>query len=155
VGKVQFLKSVSFIILLLLNSSFLYSNTIKISGKVSAANKPVKNAEIIITNQSDSLQSFSTLTDSLGNFELYITITSVNTSKPGIPTTFVLEQNYPNPFSAQTNIKYSLGEPSDISINIYDILGQEVKRFTLGTHVPGIYEISWDGYGVPHLMDSF
>lgn|GEM_PF-1627536 len=143
--KIQILKSVFFIFLLFICPGLIYSQAVKVSGKIYAADTPVKNAEVYITNQADSLLKFSTVTDSLGYYELNIIITSVNENKPSIPAGFVLEQNYPNPFSSKTNISYSIASQSDISINIYDILGQEVKRFSPGTQGSGSHGVIWDG----------
>ena len=57
---------------------------------------------------------------------------------------YKLSQNMPNPFSGATTIAFSLGQPEDVSIEIYNITGQLIKhfeqRFTAGSH-----EISWNG----------
>ena len=51
-----------------------------------------------------------------------------------------LEQNYPNPFNPSTTISYELSKPSEVSLKIYDILGNEVatlvdnQRQTAGYH---------------------
>ena len=56
-----------------------------------------------------------------------------------------LYQNYPNPFSKETSIKFNLTEESDIEILIYDIRGRVVKTFDEGIKVPGPHELIWDG----------
>ncbi len=61
------------------------------------------------------------------------------------PKEFALGQNYPNPFSSNTTIKYSVPEPDNISIKVFDVIGREVfkkvERVTFG----GTYEFSLDG----------
>ena len=44
-----------------------------------------------------------------------------------IPENYKLHQNYPNPFNPNTNITYSLPEPGNVKIVVYNSLGQEVK----------------------------
>lgn len=61
------------------------------------------------------------------------------------PDSFSLEQNYPNPAtSAGTTIPYHVSETSNITINIYDIMGQIVKTLVSDTRKPGDYTITWD-----------
>ncbi len=42
------------------------------------------------------------------------------------PMEFSLEQNYPNPFNPTTNIKYSVPADGNVSLKVYDILGNEI-----------------------------
>ncbi len=44
-----------------------------------------------------------------------------------VPVDFEMSQNFPNPFNPVTNIKYSLPKASNVTIKIYDILGNEVR----------------------------
>jgi|GEM_PF-4168147 len=62
------------------------------------------------------------------------------------PMTYALLQNYPNPFNPSTMITYAIPEHQQVSIQIYNALGQLVTTL-LNTelHVPGRYEITWDG----------
>lgn len=120
------------------------SQTYHISGNVSTSKEAVINAEVTFINAEDSTKKFTTLTDNLGNYQLNL-ITSVNNQEVTIPTNFELAQNYPNPFSNETAITYKLNEQADISIKIYNVLGQEVKKIAFGTQQIGVHGITWDG----------
>lgn len=63
----------------------------------------------------------------------------------GIPETFELSQNFPNPFNAETTIQYSLPVQSDVKLLIYNLLGQEVFRLEVSGQKLGKYQIRWDG----------
>jgi hypothetical protein len=44
-----------------------------------------------------------------------------------IPTSYSLAQNFPNPFNPTTTIQFSLPQAGDVSLKIYNLLGEEVK----------------------------
>ena len=48
-------------------------------------------------------------------------------------------------FLVQTTIPYKLNKPLDASIKIYDVLGREVKSFSVGRQTAGVHNIIWDG----------
>ncbi|MEJ2052750.1 MAG: T9SS type A sorting domain-containing protein [Calditrichaceae bacterium] len=77
----------------------------------------------------------------------------VSTNKPDNQADqFYLHQNYPNPFNSETTIEFSLPEKRDVSIIIYNTLGQKVKSFYYPEVFKGTYKIRWDGrdmHGVP------
>jgi hypothetical protein len=56
-----------------------------------------------------------------------------------------LSQNYPNPFNPASTIRYDLPEGSDVSLVVYDILGQEVTRLVKAYTEPGYHQVIWDG----------
>jgi hypothetical protein len=68
---------------------------------------------------------------------------------PRVPNRFALLQNYPNPFNARTIIRYSLPLDSDVTIEIYDILGRNVETLVSGYRSAGPHSITWDAEDVP------
>ncbi|MBD3288411.1 S8 family serine peptidase [candidate division KSB1 bacterium] len=65
--------------------------------------------------------------------------------EPELPETFVLYDNYPNPFNNLTTIQFDLAEPNNIKLRIYNINGQLVKTLVDGNRQTGSYRVRWDG----------
>jgi len=65
------------------------------------------------------------------------------------PLAFGLDHNYPNPFNPNTNIKYSLSEPGNVKLAIYNTLGEEVQTLVNSYKEAGFYELSFDAAGLP------
>ena len=59
--------------------------------------------------------------------------------------TLELHQNYPNPFNPITNIDFDIPSDALVEMNIYDILGREVKQIHNGNLKAGFHSIEWDG----------
>ena len=64
--------------------------------------------------------------------------------EPEVPIRFGLSQNYPNPFNALTIIRYSLPSASDVTIEIFDILGRRVETLVQGEQPAGYHQVVWD-----------
>ncbi|MCX5752850.1 MAG: M1 family aminopeptidase [Candidatus Krumholzibacteria bacterium] len=62
-----------------------------------------------------------------------------------VPSLAVLDQNYPNPFNPATLIRFSLSEPSTVSLRIYDATGRLVRVLVEGPLSAGAHERAWDG----------
>lgn len=67
----------------------------------------------------------------------------------GIPTEYVLEGNYPNPFNPATTIRFSVPETARIRLAVYDILGREVQRPVDEIKSAGHYEVRIDASSLP------
>ena len=61
-----------------------------------------------------------------------------------LPTVFALHNNYPNPFNPITNIHYDIPEVSEVTLEIYNVMGQRVRTLAQGSHEPGRYQIVWN-----------
>jgi hypothetical protein len=61
-----------------------------------------------------------------------------------IPSSFSLSQNYPNPFNPSTKIVYTVSEATDVTLSIYNILGQQVAQLVNGFKNVGSYEVTFD-----------
>ncbi len=61
------------------------------------------------------------------------------------PAKFSLSQNYPNPFNPVTRINYSISEKSDVSMIIYNMLGQKVSTVVDEIQLPGNYSVDFNG----------
>ena len=61
-----------------------------------------------------------------------------------VPDEYVLHDNFPNPFNPTTTFKFDIPKESSARLNIYNILGQQVKTFHLSSLTPGYHSIIWD-----------
>ncbi len=69
----------------------------------------------------------------------------LNVTEYEIPIAFSLSQNYPNPFSNQTTIDYACPKRSNILIEIFDIMGRQIKTLVDKEVEAGYHKINWDG----------
>ena len=63
-----------------------------------------------------------------------------------LPLANALSQNYPNPFNPETTIPYDLSSDAIVSLTIYNIAGQVVRKLVDGEALAaGQYQAVWDG----------
>jgi hypothetical protein len=72
-------------------------------------------------------------------------ITGVRELSNEVPSGFALAQNYPNPFNPTTTIQFSLPTAADVTVKIYNVLGQEVRTLLNGMQGVGTFETVWNG----------
>lgn len=94
------------------------------------------------------------LTDPVGGYQLSPVLASdvtiqVNVNEPNLlPVKFSLNGNYPNPFNPTTKISFDLPNSTNISLTVYNLLGQKVKNLiTNVNYEAGRYEVSFDASG--------
>jgi len=80
------------------------------------------------------------------NLSFDILITSV-TDKPadGIPGTFYLGQNFPNPFNPSTSISFDIPWAVNVKMDIFDITGYTIRTLLDEPKVAGSFEVVWNG----------
>jgi len=61
----------------------------------------------------------------------------------------VLEGSYPNPFNPATTIRFSLPEPAQVRLVVFDVLGRQVRVLLDGTREAGAHEVVFDADGLP------
>ena len=86
-------------------------------------------------------------------FEFSNTAVSVADDNAGVPSSFTLDQNFPNPFNPTTTIAFTLARSADVKLTVTNSLGQEiatlvngslpagkhVRTFTAGNMASGVY----------------
>ncbi|MBD3349020.1 MAG: T9SS type A sorting domain-containing protein [Candidatus Eisenbacteria bacterium] len=63
----------------------------------------------------------------------------------GLPATFTLRQNAPNPFNPVTTIRYELPVDSDVLVSVYNVAGKLVRTLVDGRVEAGYHRAVWDG----------
>ena len=76
-------------------------------------------------------------------------VASVTGSTIIIPTEYVLNPAYPNPFNPITNISYGLPIDTDITLNVYDVEGRRITTLTEGIRTAGTHSVEWNAKGYP------
>lgn len=91
------------------------------------------------------VKAFNEFTESAySNVDTVTTLTNINDPLSGIPSEYALHQNYPNPFNPSTVIRYSIPEAAEVTITVYDVLGNEIAEPVNGYHSAGNYEVQFD-----------
>jgi len=62
----------------------------------------------------------------------------------GIVEDYKLSQNYPNPFNPTTTIEFTLPQQSDVTITVYDALGNQLDVLFSGNKNAGVHKVNWN-----------
>lgn len=62
-----------------------------------------------------------------------------------LPEEYLLAQNYPNPFNASTTISYQIPSATHVTLSVYNLLGQEIRRLVDAQQSAGDNAVSWNG----------
>jgi len=63
----------------------------------------------------------------------------------GVPETYTISQNFPNPFNPDTKIEYSIPNTQYTILRVYNSLGKEVAILVSEIKPAGRYEVTFDG----------
>lgn len=101
----------------------------------------MRSYSFVVQNVSSGIQYYRLKqVDFGGSSTLY---NSIEVTVP-MPDNFVLYQNHPNPFNPNTTISFSLPVEADVTIKLFNMLGQEITKITEGNFAAGIHNINFD-----------
>jgi len=65
-------------------------------------------------------------------------------NESGVPRQYTLSQNYPNPFNPVTVIRYSIPKAEEVSLVVYNLIGEEVAHLIDERKPAGSYTVKWN-----------
>ena len=74
----------------------------------------------------------------------YLSLMPVGETAGELPETVELKPSYPNPFNPATTIRYAIPEQMQVTLEVYDLLGQKVTRLVDKEHSAGNYQIRFN-----------
>jgi len=92
----------------------------------------------------DCAWGLGTLRSDIGAYGGGGNITGIGDEREDIPSIPFLISNYPNPFNAQTTIRFYLPKPAQVELTIFDILGRRIEGLIDGDLEAGPHRIIWD-----------
>lgn len=84
-------------------------------------------------------------TDFNGNYEYHNLAGEVNV---GVPASYSLSQNFPNPFNPSTTISYDIASDGKVNITVFDITGREVATLVNEVQTAGYYTVELNASGL-------
>jgi len=107
----------------------------------------VANTLVALTSEEGLSERNTAITDANGHYriELQAPTTAISDDYGVTPTAFELHQNWPNPFNPSTILAYTLAEPVNVELAIYNMLGQRVRVIDSGLRMPRLHQVPWDG----------
>ncbi len=98
-------------------------------------------------NSAQSSMTIASNASSVSSSDLVLTTSGTTgvSNQPAAPQAFTLSQNYPNPFNPSTRISFSLPVQSNVTLKVYNILGQEIATLENGSMSAGTYAAVWNG----------
>ncbi|MBI9070863.1 MAG: Ig-like domain-containing protein [Melioribacteraceae bacterium] len=104
---------------------------------------------IAIRQNSSARKDGSIYFDGAVRFKTGEIVTDIHNGLNNLPNRFSLEQNYPNPFNPSTVISYQLPESGNVTLKIYNMLGEEIKTLAAGNKTVGKHHINFDASNLP------
>ena len=74
-----------------------------------------------------------------------VAVKLMNGGMPDVPTLYVLYPSFPNPFNAETTIRYGVPMPGRVLLVVYNMSGQKMRELVSGSQDAGMHTVMWDG----------
>lgn len=91
----------------------------------------------------------------IARFRLYVGPRALDAALGELPTEVALAQNYPNPFNATTTITYTLPEPTDVRLEVFDLLGRHVTTLVEGSVSAGHHRVTLNAGALPSGLYTY
>jgi hypothetical protein len=103
---------------------------------------------VIVVPEGEELFTFS------GDFEIVDMIVANSSERVNIGTltAFSLSEAYPNPFNPTTSMTLAVPEAGNVSVQVYNIMGQVVATLASGHMDASTYTLTWDASNVSSGM---
>jgi hypothetical protein len=86
------------------------------------------------------------------SLQLPVKFPFLSTDDDIIVSKFTLHENYPNPFNPTTTLRFDLPEVSNITLTIFNMLGQKIRTYDMQSAAAGYHTLKWNAtndYGDP------
>ena len=105
----------------------------------------IRPGDIVNNIQGVFTYSFGTFKISVRDGNDWGTTVGINPDHETLPLSYQLKQNFPNPFNPETKIYFEIPKAHDVSIVIYNMLGQKVRTLVNDNFKAGQHVVNWNG----------
>jgi len=142
----MFKRNLFLFFIIAMSSAIIYPKSrVIISGKSSIMIESENNNTKLIASEIETI-SGGILKKTVGQNTNSEAVTEISADfGDGLPTEFVIEKAYPNPFNPTTRIRYGVPTNSNVNVSIYDMAGRLVNNYKIGNKTSGWHEFNWQG----------
>ena len=105
----------------------------------------IRPGDIIDNIQGVFTYSFGTYKISVRDQNDWGAVVGINPDYKPIPYAYKLQQNFPNPFNPETRIYFEIPQAHDVTIMIYNMLGQQIRTLVKENFKAGQHVVNWNG----------
>tara|TARA_B100000131_G_scaffold323057_1_gene379530 strand:+ start:4676 stop:6424 length:1749 start_codon:yes stop_codon:yes gene_type:complete len=124
-------------------ASYINNTNLQGQGSTSNHNTYIHTDESIVWNELYDYRIADVDYD--GNIKYYEQELTGLSISSDFPNSYLLNQNFPNPFNPITEFSYYIPMENQLTISIYDIRGRIVRNLFNDKQISGSHRISWDG----------
>ncbi len=111
-----------------------------------SAGESIHAGDLMTLDHPAAIRELSAVTDSGASVnEILLVPTGIDDPEPPLPASFFLYQNHPNPFNLETVIPFDLPQSGEVTLEIFNALGQSVHRRT-AAYPAGNHQFTWNGH---------
>lgn len=85
----------------------------------------------------------------LNAYNAAFALTGITPKENNLPEGIELYPAYPNPFNPSTTIRYRIPETGEITLAVFNLLGQKIATLVKGKQSAGEHQLTWDAEGLP------